>query len=54
MYDIMQTAVPYVVPEGAPVMDALGREMDRALVGSASPKDALDAAAAKVRDILKR
>lgn len=54
MYEIMQTAVPYVVPEGAAVMDALGREMDRALVGSASPKDALDAAAGKVREILKR
>ena len=54
MYDVMQTAVPYVMPEGAPVMDAVGREMDRALVGSVSPKDALDAAAAKVRDILKR
>ncbi len=54
MYDVMQTAVPYVVPEGAPVMDALGREIDRALVGSATPKDALDAAAVKVREILKR
>ena len=54
MYDVMQTAVPYVVPEGAPVMDALGREMDRALVGGAEPKQALDAAAVKVREILKR
>jgi len=54
MYEIMQTAVPYTVPEAAAVFDALGREMDRALVGSASAKEALDAAAVEVQKILKR
>lgn len=51
---VMENAVPYVMPEGAAVTEALGREMDRALVGNATPQAALDAAAAKARDILKR
>ncbi len=51
---VMENAVPYVMPEGAAVTEALGREMDRALVGSAMPQAALDAAAAKARGILKR
>ena len=54
MYGVMETAVPYVVPEGAPVMDVVGREMDRALLGSVSAKEALDAAAVKTRELLKR
>lgn len=53
-FEIMQTAVPYTSPEAADVFDTLGRELDRALVGSASAQEALDAAAGRVRGILKR
>jgi len=54
MYEVMQTAVPYTAPEAVDLFDTLGREMDRALVGSASAQEGLNTAAGRVRGILKR
>jgi multiple sugar transport system substrate-binding protein len=51
---IMQTAVPFVFPEAAGVSEVMGQEIDKAMVGQITPKQALDAAAARVRDLVKR
>ena len=54
MYGILPTADAMVLPEGSAIHEITGPAIDKAMTGQASPKEALDEAAAAVSKLLEK